>query len=141
MTDASCLQGDHAQGYSTMLSHHSSNHDQTTQSITMPSDDAQAYQNALHLSVPPADNNSTLSLVDPTEDLKLGTFMTRERWLDHLAGLMPLDIQDMVRATVDADDMLRKLCKYTVNYLESITNVIDKHASYGIMKLFAEIRP
>lgn len=101
--------------------------------------DTQAYQTALIDSLPPPDDYDNLPLVAPQDNLDLGNLMHRERCLDHLEGLKPLDIQDMVRLTVKEDGTLHHLGDHTREYLASITMAIEKHASFGVPRLFAKI--
>ena len=100
--------------------------------------DTHLYQTAFLLSVPPPDDYSQIPLTSPAHDLDLGNFMHRERWIEHLEGYKPIDLNAMVDEAQDDETTLLRLRVHVVDYLSSVAEILKKHSSFGIHKLFAQ---
>ncbi|THH13339.1 hypothetical protein EW146_g6867 [Bondarzewia mesenterica] len=87
----------------------------------------------------PLEDFAKLPLIAPAHDLDLGTFMHRERWIDHVQGFTPDTIADIVRASTPLDGPLHGLRPHTVMYIKGIQQVITKHAAFGIPRKFAQV--
>jgi hypothetical protein len=97
------------------------------------------YQRLYKKAPKPVVNFSKVAMQNPAYSQDLGQFMYRERWNDHVLGYTPEQICDMVRASRPDDGPLHTLRKYCKDYIRQVQAVIKSHASYGIVKQFAQV--
>ncbi|KAJ7435402.1 hypothetical protein FB451DRAFT_1379456 [Mycena latifolia] len=87
---------------------------------------------------PPDYTRLPVSLTVNTQDLD--QFFQREGWIEHLAGMLPAEVNALVDLPKDKDNLyLKRLREYLLKYLEVIQGYIRKHSSHGLMRKMAQV--
>ncbi|KAJ7431377.1 hypothetical protein FB451DRAFT_1487870, partial [Mycena latifolia] len=95
-------------------------------------------ESATTFAPPPDYTRLPVSLTVNTQDLD--QFFQREGWIEHLAGMLPAEVNTLVDLPKDKDNLyLKRLREYLLKYLVVIQGHIHKHSSHGLMRKVAQV--
>lgn len=101
-------------------------------------DAPQPYPLAFCRSLPPLRDYSQMEIKGAEDEMNTSSFFYTQRWLKHLEGYSPEDIQEvLLPSTAEAPfgDRLRQIAEL---FLEEANSEIPNHQSFGILKLMGQ---
>jgi hypothetical protein len=126
-------------GYGQQLTKAQSFFEVDPDSCRLASEDYERYNVVYTQTLPPIRDYSNLDIQGAEDEMNTSSFFYSQRWLEHLKGYTPQDILEVYgQATeeVPSDELL--LRQVGLDYLMSSTKEINKHNSFGLLKLMGQ---
>jgi hypothetical protein len=103
------------------------------------SEDHFQYPLAFSRSLPPLRNYSKMEIKGAEDEMNTSSFFYTQRWLEHLEGFTPEDIQEVNKESApDEVPFGERLREVAVEFLSQANAEIKKHNSFGILRVMGQ---
>ena len=102
------------------------------------SDDPFHYPLAFSRSLPPLRDYSKMEIKETEDEMNTSSFYYMQRWLAHLEGYTPEDINEATRSSSPEAPYGEKLREIGELFLASVNTQLQDHDTFGILKLMGQ---
>ena len=96
------------------------------------------YRLAFSRSLPPLRDYSNMEIKGAEDEMNTSSFFYTERWLSHLEGYSPKDIEEVLQYTTSEAPIGERLRSVAEEFLELANAKIKNYTSFGILKMMGQ---
>jgi hypothetical protein len=101
-------------------------------------EDQPHYSRVFSRSLPPLRDYSKMEIKGAEDEMNTSSFFYTQRWLSHLEGYTPEDIQEVLLQTTLEAPYGERLREVAEGFLQMENNEIQRHNSFGILNLMGQ---
>ena len=101
-------------------------------------DDRTHYRTAFARSLPPLCDYSTMEIKGAEDEMNTSSFFYTERWLSHLEGYSPKDVQEVLLLSTNEAPYGERLRMVAEQFLDLANAKIKSYTSFGILKMMGQ---
>ena len=100
--------------------------------------DSPPYSLVFTRSLPPLRDYSTMSIKGAEDEMNTSSFFFTQRWLEHLEGYTPMDVQEVLKPLTSDAPYGERLRQIAESFLEMANIAIKTQNSFGILRLMGQ---